>query len=201
MFSRALASLSRTVASDVRLVATAAPGVHIEEAYGYPMTRAGESVVVPVADMRAGDMRKVVFRVTVAAAQKGPLTISQVDLGWHRVSDGLQRAAHTTAEVDIVNDPRAVAASVDVATMAAVENALSARALEQAAIEYEASGIDGARQILDRRSQAVRAKAAYLGAATIDALEAVSNEAIDGFARAPAQARKAASVKAYELAR
>jgi len=52
----------------------------------------------------------------------------------------LQRAARTTAEADVVNDPRAAAASVDVATMAAVENALSARALEQAAIEYESGG-------------------------------------------------------------
>jgi Ca-activated chloride channel family protein len=201
MFSRELGSLSRTVASDVRLVATAAPGVRIEEAYGYPMTRAGDSVVVPVADMRAGDSRKVVFRVTIAAAHEGPLTISQVDVGWHRVSDGVQRAAHTAAEADVVNDPRAVAASVDVATMAAVENALSARALEQAAIEYETGGIEGARQILDRRSQAVRANAAYLGAETVEALEAVSNGALDGFAKAPAQAKRAASVKAHELAR
>jgi len=201
MFSRELGNLSRTIASDVRLVATPAPGVRIEEAYGYPMTRAGSSVVVPVADMRAGETRKVVFRVRVAAGQQGPLVLSQIDVGWHRVSDGAQRGAHTTAEVDVVDDPRAVAASVDVATMAAVENALSARALEQAAAEYETSGIAGAREVLERRQQAVRANAAYLGAERVDALEAVSNEALDGFARAPAQAKKATSVRAYELAR
>src|SRR5690349_2126889 len=132
MFSRELGSLARTVASEVRLVATPAPGVRIEEAYGYPMTRSGDSVVVPIADMRAGELRKVVFRVTIGAGHEGPLTVSQIDVGWHRVSDGVQRAAHTTAEVDVVDDPRAVAASVDVATMAAVEKALSARALEEA---------------------------------------------------------------------
>jgi len=201
MFSRELGNLSRTIASDVRLVATPATGVRIEEAYGYPMTRSGNSVVVPVADMRAGETRKVVFRVTVAAGLQGPLVLAQVDLGWHRVADGLQRAAHTTAEVDVVDDARAVAASVDVATMAAVESALSARALEQAAAEYETSGIAGARQVLERRQQAVRANAAYLGAERVEALEAVSNEALDGFTRAPAQARKTTSVRAYELAR
>jgi Ca-activated chloride channel homolog len=201
MFSRELGNLSRTIASDVRLVATPARGVRIEEAYGYPMTRAGNSVVVPVADMRAGDTRKVVFRVTVEAGQQGPLAVSRIDVGWHRVSDGAQRGAHTTAEVDVVDDPRAVAASVDVPTMAAVENALSARALEQAAAEYETSGIAGARQVLERRQQAVRANATYLGPARVQALEAVSDEALEGFANAPAQARKATSVKAYELAR
>jgi len=201
MFSRELGSLSRTIASDVRLVATPTPGVRIEEAYGYPMTRSGSSVVVPVADMRAGETRKVVFRVTVAAGRQGPLVVSQIDVGWHRVSDGAQRGAHATAEVDVVDDARAVAASVDVATMAAVENALSARALEQAAAEYETAGIAGARQVLERRQQAVRANAAYLGAERVEALEAVSSEALDGFARAPAQAKKATSVRAYELAR
>jgi Ca-activated chloride channel family protein len=201
MFSRELGNLSRTIASDVRLVATPARGVRIEEAYGYPMTRSGNSVVVPVADLRAGDTRKVVFRATVEAGQRGPLALSQIDVGWHRVSDGAQGRAHTTAEVDVVDDPRAVAASVDVATMAAVEKALSARALEQAASEYERNGMAGAKQILDRRVEAVRANRALLGADTVDALESVSTEALDGFAKAPAQAKKAASVKAHELAR
>jgi Ca-activated chloride channel family protein len=201
MFSRELGTLSQTVASDVRLVATAGAGVRIEEAYGYPLSRAGGSVVVPVADLRAGETRKVVFRVTLTAAHDGPLVISQVDVGWHRVSDGAQRAARTTAEVDVVDDPAAVAASVDPATMSIVEQALSARALEQAAAAYENGGVPEAKQVLDRRSQAVRANAAYLGAEAVESLEAVSRDAIDGFARAPAQAKKATSVKAYELAR
>jgi Ca-activated chloride channel family protein len=201
MFSRELGNLSQTVASDVRLVATAGPGVRIEEAYGYPMSRAGGSVVVPVADLRAGETRKVVFRVTVTAAHEGSLAISQIDVGWHRVSDGAQRAAHASAEVDVVDDAAAVAASVDPATMPIVEQALSARALEQAAAAYEHGGMDAAKQVLDRRSEAVRANARFLAPAAVESLEAVSRDAIDGFANTPAQAKKATSAKAYELAR
>ena len=201
MFSRELGNLSQTVASDVRLVATAGVGVRIEEAYGYPMSRDGGSVIVPIADLRAGETRKVVFRVTVAAAHQGPLVISQIDVGWHRVSDGAQRAAHAIAEVDVVDDPSAVAATVDSSTLLIVEKALSARALEEAASAYEHGGMEGAKQVLDRRSQAVRANARYLGREPIELLEAVSRDAIDGFAKAPAQAKKATSLKAYELAR
>jgi Ca-activated chloride channel homolog len=201
MFSRELGNLSQTVASDVRLVATAGAGVRIEEAYGYPMSRDGGSVIVPIADLRAGETRKVVFRVTVGAAHQGPLVISQIDVGWHRVSDGAQRAAHAIAEVDVVDDPSAVAASIDSSTMLIVEKALSARALEDAASAYEHGGMEGAKQVLDRRSQAVRANARYLGREPIELLEAVSRDAIDGFAKAPAKAKKATSVKAYELAR
>jgi Ca-activated chloride channel family protein len=201
MFSRELGTLSQTIASDVRLVATAGPGVRIEEAYGYPMSRTGDSVVVPVADLRAGETRRVVLRVTVAPSHQGSLVISQIDVGWHRVADGAQRAAHTTAAVDVIDDASAVAASVDPAAAAVVERALSARALEDAATAYERTGIEGARQVLDRRAQEVRAHAGYLGADAVESLEAVSRDAIDGFAKAPAQAKKATSVKAYELAR
>ena len=201
MFSRELGTLGQTVASDVRLAVTAGPGVRIEEAYGYPMTRVGDRVVVPVADLRAGETRKVVFRVTVAAAHEGPLVVSEVELGWRRVADGAPRAAHTTAVVDVVQDLAAARASVDPATMHIVEQALSARALEQAAAAYDHGGMAEAQQILELRSQAVRANAPYLGAEAVESLEAVSRTALDGFARAPAQAKKVTSVKAYELAR
>lgn len=201
MFSRELGDLGQTVASEVRLVATASPGVQIEEAYGYPMTRSGDSVVVPIADLRAGETRKVVFRIVLAAGQEGARALAQLDLGWHRVSDGAQRAARTLAEVDAVSDPRAVEASVDPTTMQAVEKALSARALEDAAAAYETSGIDGARQVLELRARAVRAAAPTIGADVANELEQASGEALDGFAKAPAQAKKAASVKAYKLAR
>jgi Ca-activated chloride channel family protein len=201
MFGRELGTLSQTVASDVRLVVTAQPGVHVEEAYGYPMTRAADSVVVPVADLRAGESRKVVLRVTVASPARGELAIAQVDVGWRRVSDGAQGAARALATVDVVDDPAAVAASVDPAAMQAVEKALSARALDDAAAAYDRDGVSAARQILERRVQAVRANAAYLGHDTVEAIEAASGNAIDGFGRAPAQAKKAASISAHELAR
>jgi Ca-activated chloride channel family protein len=203
MFARELGQLSQTVAAEVRLVATPGAGVRLAEAYGYPMTRDGDSVVVPIADLRAGETRKVVFRVSLAAssANAAPRIVSQIDVAWRRVSDGSQRASHAVAEVDVIDDPAAIAASVDAATMRAVEQALSARALEDAAAAYDKDGLPGARRVLDRRLESVRANRSYLGDKTVEALEAVSGEALDGFARAPDQAKKATSVKSYELAR
>ncbi|HEU4735334.1 MAG TPA: hypothetical protein VFT22_45900, partial [Kofleriaceae bacterium] len=201
MFARELGNLGQTVASEVRLVATPGPGVRIDEAYGYPTTRSGDAVIVPVADLRAGEIRKVVFRVTVAEHREGPLVVAQVELGWRRVADGAMRSARAAAEVDVASDPAAVEASVDPAVVPVVEQALSARALEDAARAYDQAGLAGAREILDRRDRALRANARYLAPATVESLEAVSRDAIEGFSRAPAQAKKATSVKAYELAR
>ncbi|HEY0194515.1 MAG TPA: VWA domain-containing protein [Kofleriaceae bacterium] len=205
MFNRELGSLGQTVATDVRLVVTAAqPYVQIEDAYGYPMTQQGHSVVVPIADLRAGETRKVVLRVAIGApgAPGANAAIAKVDLGWHRVPDGEQRAAHTAAIVDLGAATAAeLAATADRATAAIIEQALESRALEQAATAYEKDGLAGARRVLDDRKAAVRAQAQLIGEDEVQELDAVSSDTLDGFTRAPAKAKKAASVRAYDLAR
>jgi Ca-activated chloride channel family protein len=201
MFVRELATLGNTVASDVQLRVTARPGIHIEEAYGYPMTRLGNGVVVPVADLRAGESHKIVLRIGVAPDHTGELGLADLALDWRGVGDGAAGVAHAVASVDVVDDPAAVAASVDPAAMRAIEQALSARAIEDAAAAYDRGGLPAARQVLDQRAQAVRANAGYLGPSAVDQLEAVRARALDGFARAPAAAKKQASVTAHELAR
>jgi hypothetical protein len=201
MFGHELGTLSQTVASDLQLQVTELPGVHIEEAYGYPMTRGADGVVVPVADLRAGETRKVVLRVSLAAPRAGALDLVRVALGWRRVSDGAIGTARAVASADVVDDPAAVAASVDPAAIQAIEQALSARAIEEAAAAYDRGGIPAARQILDVRARAVRAQAVYLGRDAVDALDSAAGKTLDGFARSPEQAKKAASVTVHELAR
>ena len=177
MFVHELATLSQTVASEVRLRATAAPGVRIEQVYGYPMTREGDGVVVPIADLRAGELRKLVFRVALTAASPGTTReIARIDVAWRGSSDASARVAHATAEADVASGAAEVAASVDPAAMQAVERALSAQA------------------------QAVRASRA-LAPEVGQQLDDAANDAIGEFARAPAKAKKPASVNAHELAR
>lgn len=201
MFARELGSLAETIAADVRLRVAPGAGVRIEDVYGYPVTRAGDDAIVPIADLRAGETRKVVLRVAVAAGEGAPRSLASFVLDWRRVADDAGRTAHAKAEVFVDGDAAAVAASEDPAAVQVIEQARSARALEDAATAYERDGIDGARAVLERRANEVRARAAVIGRDKADELEAVSRGAMDDFARAPAKAKKAASVKAYKLAR
>lgn len=206
MFGSELATLGQTVAQDVRLFvhpqSSDGRSVRIEEAYGYPMARSADGVIVPVADLRAGETRKVVLRVHLDArpGELGELVVARAEVAWRSVPDGAPHRASALATVDVVDDPAAVAASVDAVAMQAVEQALSARALEEFAATYEREGLPAARQILERRAQALRSNA-QLGSETARALDEASARALDGFSKAPAQARKATSVMAHELAR
>jgi Ca-activated chloride channel family protein len=201
MFGRELATLSQTIASGVQLVVRPRPGVQVQEAYGYPMVRSDGAAIVPVADLRAGETRKVVLRLAVAAQHTGELAIADVRLAWQRVADGAGRTAQAEVTVDVVDDPAAVSASVDPAALEAIEQARSARAIEEAAAAYDRGGISAAKDVLDRRRQAVQRSAPHLAPAAVEALESAGSQALDGFARAPAQAKKAASQTAHDLAR
>jgi Ca-activated chloride channel family protein len=201
-FHHELATTSQTVASDLALRVTARPGVRIEDAYGYPLTRLGaDTAVVPVANLRAGEVRKIVLRIRVAPDHPGELALADLRLDWRAVGTGAPGAAHATAAVDVVDDPAAVAASVDPAAMRAIEQALSARALDDAAAAYGRGGLPAAQQVLDQRSQALRANAEYLDPGAVEALEQVRARAIDGFAREPAATMKELSVTAHDLSR
>jgi len=206
MFARELGGLAETVAADVQLVLDAGPGVEILEVYGYPSTRAGSQVVVPVADLRAGETRKVVVRASVGPQHVGPAVVATARLGWRRVADGAQRTASATAEATVVEDETAVIRSVDRSVVESVEQALAGRALEQASEAYERQGAEAAQQVIERRLDDARANG-QLDAKALEHIEAQAVEAVQSFQAAKAggtagmKAKKVSRVKAYELAR
>jgi hypothetical protein len=199
MFERELGGLAETIASDVRLVIRDVGGT-IEEAYGYPTLRQGHDIVVPIADLRAGEIRKVVLRATVHAAP-GPLTVARFSLHWRRTADGRLDAARTQLDTTVVRDVARVRATIDRAAVNAVEQARAARVLEQAATLYDTQGAQAAQRLIEHNLRDVKANAA-LDAPSVQAIEAASTSAVENFAKAPAtKAKKATRADAYKLAR
>jgi Ca-activated chloride channel family protein len=156
MFAAELAGLVTTVATSVKLIVAEGPGLHVEEAYGYPMQRIGDHVIVPIADLMQSDTRKVVFRVKVAASSPGALALTKVQLGWKRPADGADRKATTTATVEVVDDIAQVAASLDPATVRVVQEALTSRTLEMATQAYDSQGKDAALRVIEQRTKEVQ---------------------------------------------
>lgn len=200
MFAQELGGLGTTIGTDARLVIQPNPGVVVEEVYGYHVMRRGTQIVVPLADLRASDTRKVVLRTTVTAGA-GALDLAQVSLHWRQVSDGMQTSASTIARAVVTTDPAAVAASIDRAALTAIEQARTARILEDATTIYERDGYEAAQRVLERHKGAVRANK-NLDAKAAEQIESASDEAIVNFSKAPpAKAKKAARAQAYDLAR
>jgi Ca-activated chloride channel homolog len=200
MFMQELGSIGATSATDARLVIEPGAGVSIDEIYGYPMFRQGSQTVVPLADLRDGEVRKVVLRVAVDNTL-GTRELAQAFLHYRHVGDGTQDRASARAAAIVTTDASAVAATVDRAAMSAIEQARSARVLEDATTIYERDGYDAAQRMLERHKREVRDNQ-NLDPAAMQAIETASEEAIVNFAKAPAaKAKKATRSSAYQLAR
>jgi len=200
MFGRELSGLATTVAADARLVIDPMPGVSIEEAYGYQVLQQGGQTVIPLADLRAGETRKVVLRATLSGSP-GRFDVAQFKLNWRRVSDGMQDSAQTQLATLITNDASAVARSIDRTASNAIEQARTARVLEEATTIYERDGYEAAQRVLNRHINDTRNNK-NIDAPAAQAIEQASSDAIVNFSKAPpAKAKKAARASAYEMAR
>jgi Ca-activated chloride channel family protein len=200
MFHQELDGMTETVAADVRLVVQGI-NANVLEAYGYPIVRGREDVVIPVADLRAGETRKVVLRVHIPTAETGSLEVARFTLDWRRVSDGRADQARTNLVTTLTKDLRDVAATIDRNAVNAIETARTARVLEDAAHTYETQGVEAAQRVIDRHMREVRDNK-YIDAPAAQAIERASTGASSNFAKSPpAKAMKATRMDAYDLAR
>lgn len=195
MFAQELGGLTHTVAADLRLDIHESATTHVIDAYGYPVVREGGALVVPVADLRAGEVRKVVLRVMVTGND-----VAALDLGWRRVSDGAHRETQAIVATTITTNGADQVRTIDRPTLQEAEAAHSARVVEEAARTYETQGADAAQQVIERH-MADLDKNGMIDAPTKARLQAAEGQVRMDFAKKPAPAAtKSARAAAYQLA-
>jgi Ca-activated chloride channel family protein len=163
IFEQELGSLGETVAVDARLAVTPGQGVEILEAYGYDVARDGTVVSVPIADLRAGETRKVVLEVRVDGRVPGAMELVSTRLSWRQVGEHQARVADGAVRVDVSDDATAVARSRDLDAVRGVQEAQLARAIDQASDAYEQGDAAKAQTILETQAAAGAAAARDVG--------------------------------------
>ena len=207
MFATELAGIGTTVATNVQLEVEAAAPSTIDSAYGYPLTAIDDHTVrIPIADLRSGETRKVVLHGVVRGPGVARFRLTwrspQADAADDRAIAGetLPRSATATLVTELTEDPARVAATQDLDATAAVEEARTARVLDEATRTYEQYGAEAAQRVIEKQLAHVRH--AGIAPAHLDRIERAADGAIHSFAQAPAdQAKKATRTTAYELAR
>ncbi len=189
IFDRELGSLGQTVASDATLTIEPAPGVDILEAYGYRTDRVGTGtgVVVPIADLRSGETRKVVVRVRVTTTEAGSIELAKVGMQFRPRDAHQLMSLSATAVAEVTGERAVVEANLDHEVVRQVEVARTAQALEAATAAYEQGQDDLAQQILARRAAEGEAQLNAIGDTELNhKLQQVTKGASSGFAAAPA---------------
>ncbi len=208
MFVAELGSLGETVLTHAGLRVVPADGVEILDVIGYDLTRDGNAVVIPVADLRRGERTKVVLRIRATAGSESVKELATVTWTFEELGAGAR--SHTAvAHAEVTGDASVVASTRDKDTVRLVEEARTARALEEASTAYHDGRRDQAQQILRVRAAEAAALAGEIGDATLaDDIGTVTTKVERGFAAAPsagaAEGRKAIKggrADAYQLAR
>jgi Ca-activated chloride channel family protein len=207
IFDHELDSLGQTVASQASLELAPAAGVEVLEVYGYRSVTSEGRTIVPIADLRAGETRKVVVRVRVHAGATRAMELAAVTLSFVPRHAQERATATAIARAEITDSTDEVTANLDKDAVRQVEQARTANALEAATAAYEQGDDAKARVILETRAhEAQAAAAAVADPALAQQVQTITTRTQAGFAAPPAadtgrRAAKATRLDAYELVR
>jgi Ca-activated chloride channel family protein len=208
MFVAELGSLGETVLTHAGLRIEPSSGVEILDVIGYEMSRDGAAVVVPVADLRRGERTKVVLRIRATVGNERVKELAHVTWTFDELGKGA-RTETAVARAEVTTDSAVVASTRDKDTVRLVEEARTARALEDATAAYHDGKTERAQQILRVRAAEAAQAAAAIDDETLGRdLGAFTTNAEHGFAAAPSagaaegrRAIKGGRADAYQLAR
>lgn len=208
MFVAELGSLGETVLTHAQLRVVPASGVEVLDVIGYELTRDGDAVLVPVADLRRGEHTKVVLRIRATVGDERVKELAHVTWSFEELGKGT-RMHSAIARAEVTGDASVVASSRDKDTVRLVEEARTARALEDASAAYHHGKLDQAQQILRVRAAEAAAVAGELGDEALGAdIQTITGRVERGFAAAPSagaaegkKALKGGRADAYQLAR
>jgi Ca-activated chloride channel family protein len=208
MFVAELGSLGETVLTHAALRIEPAAGVEVLDVIGYEMTREGRAIIIPVADLRRGEHTKVVLRIRATVGSESVKELAHVTWTFEELGKG-SRTETALARAEVTGDATIVASSRDKDTVRLVEEARTARALEEASAAYTDGKLDQAQQILRIRAAEAQALAGEMDDESLGRdIGTITGRVERGFAAAPspgaAEGRKATKggrADAYSLAR
>jgi Ca-activated chloride channel family protein len=186
MFGAELGKLGATVATEVKVALTPAAGTEILEAYGYDLERDGQKSILGIADLHAGETRKVVLRLRVTTEKPGTVDIGTVEVAYQPVDGGAPALITFKSRAEATRSQEAILAGRDKDTTRHIERARTASTINQATSLYEKGDHDGARQLLSERREEAKALAGSMGYAELDAeISGATAVATDNIQSAP----------------
>ena len=152
--------MASTVAQRASLEITLGDGVQLQDLFGYTYSQEGDTVVVPLAELFAGQERNVVIALRVFAGAERELDIAKVRFSYEDVTTDQPARRSRTAEMRATStaDSREVDEALDRAVMARVEEIHIAGAMREAAAAYGRGDAAGAQHLLNAATKRARAK-------------------------------------------
>ncbi len=203
-FAQEMDGMTRVAAMATTLTFTTAPGVHLDEVYGYDVSRRDNRAVVRVGDLVGGRPLHVTALVTAATGRGDRMALLSVDLDYTDAVDGRKVNVENVLMSDLSDDESALVASRDMEVAARAQEVRNAEAVSSA-MEAFAGGDDArARSIVEAARSETQAFNAGAGASADVALEEEIDDLLmemEAAAAAPAAAEERRAVVKAKKAR
>lgn len=165
VFSRELSKMFSTVAQATTVELLIEDGVELKQVFGYTFTRQGDKVVIPLAEMFAGQKRGILVALQVPVVREGNAPVGQITLRYSDpVDDGKAHEASIAAVVRVTKDKEIVEKSRNKAVEERVGEVQVATAMNTAANLLRDGDADQAQEVLRGAFEANEARIGTMGA-------------------------------------
>jgi Ca-activated chloride channel family protein len=182
IFDEEFKSLSNTLADEVELNVSLAPGVRILEVFDRSYRRVGDSLVVPLGAFSAGDEKTLLIKVSAAEGQVGIRPIADVRLSYQDLTTNRRGTCEGSLSQALVADLQELT-PLDPLVASRVERSETARTLLGANALIKEGKSDAARELLNKAKVKKRKAARRFAQSPFESATKGSDDLKDDFDR------------------
>ncbi|HML94612.1 MAG TPA: VWA domain-containing protein [Thermodesulfobacteriota bacterium] len=150
IFEKEFGRMAAAVARDTVIKLALAPGVRIDEVYGYEYSVRDGSAEVKLGDFFGGQERDILVRLTVPADADGRHGLAAASLSYgDLLRQGSLVSSARTLAYEVTSDADKVAAGEDESVRSRLVSVAAASVYRKAAVAYESGDAEGARSYLE----------------------------------------------------
>jgi Ca-activated chloride channel homolog len=162
IFQTEIASLASVVAKEAIVVLRPKNGVRVDHIFGYPYTRDGQNVVVPVGDVYSQKKIDVLARLKAPGLQ-GEVNLVDVQVTYHDVLAQTAKVASRSLGAAFTSDQNKVTASANMFVLEKAQKVQTADALKEASVYFGRGDSKKANAVIAKQQAALRSESARYG--------------------------------------
>ncbi|HIA02193.1 MAG TPA: VWA domain-containing protein [Myxococcales bacterium] len=207
VFSQELKKMFSTVAQNASVELLLDDGVDLKQVFGYTFRREGEKVIIPLAELFAGQKRSILIELQVPVLRVGNVAVGQAKFRYNDViANGKETLAEANLNVNVTKDKTLVERTRNRSVEERIGEVEVASAMNTAANLVKEGRFGEAKNVIRRQRSMTMSQSRAMGgskrlkkqAKELDELEALFDKAKAAPASAPA-AIKATKSKGYRL--
>lgn len=207
VFTQELKKMFSTVAQNASVELLLDDGVDLKQVFGYTFRRQGDKVVIPLAELFAGQKRSILIELQVPLVREGKMPIGQAKFRYSDVlANGKETLADAKLTVNVTKNKQLVERTRNRSVEERIGEVQVANAMNTAANLVKEGRFGEAKKVLRRQRSMTMSQSRKMGgskrlkkqAKDLEKLEVLFNEAEAAPASAPA-AIKATKTKGYLL--